>query len=41
VPAEPAARVFIVPEVEKSDVIVVGGAGTGPAKAGWWKKRED
>ena len=36
----PAPRVFIVPEVEKSDVIVVGPAETGPAKAGWWKKRE-
>ncbi len=45
VPMEPAAetpapRVFIVPEVEKSDVVVVGSAETGPAKAGWWKKRE-
>ncbi len=39
-PAEPAPRVFIVPEVEKAEVIVVGPADTGPAKAGWWKKRE-
>ena len=39
-PAEPAPRVFIVPEVEKSDVIVVGSGDTGPVKAGWWKKRE-
>ena len=39
-PAAPAPRVFIVPEVEKSDVIVVGPSDTGPAKAGWWKKRE-
>ena len=40
IPETPAPRVFIVPEVEKSDVIVVGPADTGPAKAGWWKKRE-
>jgi len=40
-PAEPAPRVFIVPDVEKSDVIVVGSTDAGPAKAGWWKKRED
>ena len=39
-PAEPAPRVLIVPEVEKSDVIVVGASESGPAKAGWWKKRE-
>ncbi len=39
-PAEPAPRVFIVPEVETSEVIVVGPSESGPAKAGWWKKRE-
>ena len=39
-PAEPAPRVFIVPEVEKSEVVVIGTSESGPAKAGWWKKRE-
>ncbi|MFT3808879.1 MAG: ribonuclease E/G [Micropepsaceae bacterium] len=40
-PVEPPARVFIVPEVEKSEVIVVGATEAGPAKAGWWKKRDE
>ncbi len=41
-PAEPEARApLVAPEVEASDVVVIGPAADGPPKAGWWKKREN
>lgn len=36
-PAEPPA--LKIPEVETSEIVVIGPTGSGPAKAGWWKKK--